>query len=107
MRLFDLHCDTIEELKKRGEDYLNCTTQFSLRDREKFQKAVQVMAVFVPDDIRGQEAVQFVLDYHQYMDDQVRRTGGQAELVEKSRTWTGYWMRENGPLSAPLKAEPR
>ena len=24
------------------------------------------MAVFVPDDIRGQEAVQFVLDYHQY-----------------------------------------
>ena len=41
------------------------------------------MAVFVPDDIRGQEAVQFVLDYHQYMDDQVRRTGGQAELVEK------------------------
>ena len=83
MRLFDLHCDTIEELKKRGEDYLNCTTQFSLRDREKFQKAVQVMAVFVPDDIRGQEAVQFVLDYHQYMDDQVRRTGGQAELVEK------------------------
>lgn len=45
MRLFDLHCDTIEELKKRGEDYLNCTTQFSLRDREKFQKAVQVMAV--------------------------------------------------------------
>ncbi|MFQ9702916.1 MAG: hypothetical protein ACLR0U_13270 [Enterocloster clostridioformis] len=59
MRLFDLHCDTIEELKKRGEDYLNCTTQFSLRDRDKFQKAVQVMAVFVPDDIRGQEAVQF------------------------------------------------
>ena len=99
MRLFDLHCDTIEELKKRGEDYLNCTTQFSLRDREKFQKAVQVMAVFVPDDIRGQEAVQFVLDYHQYMDDQVRR--------RKSRIWTGYWMRENGPLSAPLKAEPR
>ena len=83
MRLFDLHCDTIEELKKRGEDYLNCTTQFSLRDRDKFQKAVQVMAVFVPDDIRGQEAVQFVLDYHQYMDDQVRKTGGQAELVEK------------------------
>ena len=45
MRLFDLHCDTIEELKKRGEDYLNCTTQFSLRDREKFQKAVQVLSL--------------------------------------------------------------
>ena len=99
MRLFDLHCDTIEELKKRGEDYLNCTTQFSLRDREKFQKAVQVMAVFVPDDIRGQEAVQFVLDYHQYM--------AMLKVLRKSRTWTGYWMWENGPLSAPLKAEPR
>ena len=65
------------------------------------------MAVFVPDDIRGQEAVQFVLDYHQYMDDQVRRTGGQAELVEKITDLDGYWMRENGPLSDPLKAEPR
>lgn len=83
MQLFDLHRDTIEELKKRGEDYLNCTTQFSLRDRMKFEKAVQVMAVFVPDAIRGPEAVRFVLDYHRYMDDQVKRTAGQAALVEK------------------------
>ena len=83
MQLFDLHCDTIEELKKRGEDYLNCTTQFSLKDRERFEKAVQVMAVFVPDHIRGAGAVQFVLDYYEYMNRQVEKTEGQAELVEE------------------------
>ena len=107
MRLFDLHCDTIEELKKRGEDYLNCTTQFSLRDRDKFQKAVQVMAVFVPDDIRGQEAVQFVLDYHQYMDDQVRKTGGQAELVEKITDLDRILDEGKWAFIRSLKAEPR
>ena len=52
------------------------------------------MAVFVPDDIRGQEAVQFVLDYHQYMDDQVRRQEARLNWWRKSRTWTGYWMRK-------------
>lgn len=83
MRLFDLHCDTIEELKNRGEDFLSSTTQFSIKDRERFEKAVQVMAVFVPDHIRGPEAVQFVLDYYEYMNRQVEKTKGQAELVEK------------------------
>ncbi len=83
MRLFDLHCDTIEELRSRGENYLHCTTQFSLEHRDKFEKAVQVMAVFVPDHIRGQEAVDFVLDYHAYMNRQVAATEGQAELVEQ------------------------
>lgn len=83
MRLFDLHCDTIEELKNKGEDFLNSTTQFSLKDREQFDRAVQVMAVFVPDEIRGQSAVRFVLDYHEYMNRQVEKTGGQAALVEK------------------------
>jgi hypothetical protein len=32
MKYFDLHCDTIEELKKRGENFLNSTTQFTIQD---------------------------------------------------------------------------
>lgn len=83
MRLFDLHCDTIEELRKHGEDFLKNTTQFSLKDREKFEKAVQVMAVFVPDHIRGPEAVRFVLDYYEYMNQLVAEVEDQAGLVEK------------------------
>ena len=66
MKFFDLHCDTIEELRKRNEDYVNNTTQFSVRDIDKFDKAVQTMAVFVPDSIRGEEAVRFVDDYYDY-----------------------------------------
>ena len=53
MRLFDLHCDTIEALHERGEDYVNNSTQFSIRELDKFDKAVQTMAVFVPDEIMG------------------------------------------------------
>ena len=107
MRLFDLHCDTIEELRSRGENYLHCTTQFSLEHRDKFEKAVQVMAVFVPDHIRGQEAVDFVLDYHAYMNRQVAATEGQAELVEQISIWTGSSVKENGRLSVPSRAGQR
>lgn len=83
MRLFDLHCDTIEELHNKGEGFLNCFTQFSLKDQARFEKAVQVMAVFVPDHIRGKEAVSFVLDYYHYLNQETQKTGGRAELVEK------------------------
>lgn len=83
MELFDLHCDTIEALKKRGEGLLDATTQFSIRDREQFTGAVQVMAVFVPDSIRRQEATDFVLGYDRYLKQQADRTEGCAELVER------------------------
>ena len=51
MKYFDLHCDTIEELKKRGENFLNSTTQFTIQDQERFEATVQCMAVWVPDSI--------------------------------------------------------
>ena len=82
MKFFDLHCDTIEELRKRGEDYVNNTTQFSVRDLDKFEKAVQTMAVFVPDDIRGEAAVRFVDDYYNYMNEQAAKYPDKIGIIE-------------------------
>ena len=42
MKYFDLHCDTIEELKKRGENFLNSTTQFTIQDQERFEQLSSV-----------------------------------------------------------------
>ncbi len=63
MDLFDLHCDTIEALAERKEDFAHSTTQFSLRDQSRLGRTVQVMAVWVPDRLRGREAEEFV-KYH-------------------------------------------
>ena len=82
--LFDLHCDTIEELRKNGEDFLHCTTQFQIKDQDKFEKAVQCLAVFVPDTIRGEKAVSFVDGYHTYMGEQVAKISSRAALIEQT-----------------------
>lgn len=82
MKLFDLHCDTIEELCMRGESFRKNTTQLSLEAFAPFEAVVQTMAVFVPDHIRGQEAVDFVKDYYRRLDELTGEVGDKAELIE-------------------------
>ena len=45
MKIFDLHCDTIEALKKHNETFDNSTTQFTMKGQENLEKAVQFLAV--------------------------------------------------------------
>lgn len=82
MKYFDLHCDTIEELKKRGENFLNSTTQFDLRNLSRFEAAVQCMAVWVPDSIRGREAAEFVDCHLDYLEELVEMVPDKAVLAE-------------------------
>ena len=67
MKFFDLHCDTIEELMKRGENLLNSTAQFNMRGQSRLKAAVQCMAIWVPDSIRGRKAVWFVDRHEAYL----------------------------------------
>ena len=41
MKIFDLHCDTIEALKNNNETFDNSITQFTMKGQEKLDKAVQ------------------------------------------------------------------
>lgn len=81
MRLFDLHCDTIVELGKRKEDFFQNTTQFSLRDLEKITPYVQTMAIFVPDGMRGEEALEYVDIYSAYLEEMVKKHSDWAETA--------------------------
>lgn len=74
MKIFDLHCDTIEALKNNNETFDNSITQFTMKDQEKLDKAVQFLAVWVPDHLRGQEAVDFINGYYEYMKDAVEKS---------------------------------
>lgn len=83
MKLFDLHCDTIVELKKRKEDFIKNTTQFSLTAAEQIRPYVQAMAIFVPDDTHGQAAIDYVDTYSSYLD---RLTEKHRDLAETADT---------------------
>lgn len=83
MKLFDLHCDTIEELRDHGEDFAHHHRQFDIQDIQHCDGGVQTMAVFVPDHIRGQAAKDFVDDYYHYMNDAVSKVSHLAQMVEQ------------------------
>lgn len=82
MKLFDLHCDTIEELRDHSEDFEHHNRQFDIYDIQHCDGGVQTMAVFVPDNIRGQAAKDFVDDYYRYMNDTVSKVSHLAEMIE-------------------------
>ena len=82
MKFFDLHCDTIEELMKRGENLLNSTAQFNMRGQSRLKAAVQCMAIWVPDSIRGREAVWFVDRHEAYLRKIVEHSQGRAVLAD-------------------------
>lgn len=67
MELFDLHCDTIVCLGDKNEDFLTSTNQFSLRNRAELGRMCQTMAIFIPDDVRGEAAKNYFEKYYKYL----------------------------------------
>lgn len=59
MQLFDLHCDTITQYTANKEDFFCKDTMVSVNELSKFQRYVQAIAIFVPDDRRGPAAEEY------------------------------------------------
>ena len=57
MRLFDLHCDTVYELYHRGESLQRNNLHVDLARASRFPAWSQVFAVWIPDEWRGERAV--------------------------------------------------
>ena len=67
MKLFDLHCDTIERMEELHEDMLTDKTQLSLKYLPQIEKWCQTFAVFVPDNYRGEDAIKFYERMRDYL----------------------------------------
>lgn len=66
MKVFDLHCDTITECCKNCVSLYDNDMHLSLKIMEKFQKYIQIFAVWIRDEMRGEVACQYfdkVADY--------------------------------------------
>lgn len=62
MRYFDLHCDTVTHANNSGQDLDAPELAASLahyRNREKMASYIQAHAIFIPDNYRGREAVNY------------------------------------------------
>lgn len=81
MQLFDLHCDSIVNFRKEKSDFLCQKTQFSLGELAAFDRLCQTMAVFIPDDVRNEAAVEYFRAHKEYLDDLLEKQKDLAELV--------------------------
>lgn len=68
MQLFDLHCDSIVRFRELEDDFLCQKTQFSLQELSKFKRLCQTMAVFIPDEVRGEAALEYFNVHKEYLD---------------------------------------
>jgi len=59
MRLFDLHCDTLYRIKTEGLPVNSDRLQITRYKSEYLDKYMQLMAVWIPDEIRGKSAFEF------------------------------------------------
>ena len=56
MQVFDLHCDTLFKANENSGSIINNDYEFSLEKALKYDKYTQVMAVWIPDEYRGNSA---------------------------------------------------
>lgn len=66
MKIFDLHCDTITKCYKQKSDLRKNSLHFSLDNVKKYDGYSQLFAVWIHDDLRGDDAVKYfdaVADY--------------------------------------------
>lgn len=56
MPLFDLHCDTLTECVRKGEDLYSNTLHWDVSRALRFAPSAQVLAVWTPDTLRGEAA---------------------------------------------------
>lgn len=59
MKLFDLHCDTLGECLRTGKSLNRNDLQLDLERGRSFSRWVQCFAVWIPDELRGKDAVRF------------------------------------------------
>ena len=56
MRFLDLHCDTVTECRSKGFSLLDNPLHLDVRRTSCFDAWVQVLAVWIPDTLRGGDA---------------------------------------------------
>ena len=88
MYLFDLHCDTITRLFSGerlapGDRSLRHSGAHLALDRMSGVRWAQCFAIFVPDDLRGCDAVDYFEDCYQFFRDQMDEN---ADLIVQTRT---------------------
>lgn len=85
MRLFDLHCDTLYKVFTEKKSLASNDCHISLEKGEMFDKWIQCCAVWIPDEIRGEEAVRLVENCSKYLSLELSKPNVNTTKIENVR----------------------
>lgn len=71
MRLFDLHCDTITKLFAENQQLFDGNSQVNIKKTECLDRWNQVFAIFIPDTMRGESALEYFLEVSRFYKHQI------------------------------------
>lgn len=82
MNLFDLHCDTAGECCNRKNPLLNGNMHINLCKGECLDKWAQVFAIWIPDELRGEDARKYFENVFLNFKNEIRMNNGKIKLCQ-------------------------
>ena len=83
LSLFDLHCDTAYEMRRRGQGLIQNKLAVSLQNAEKFERYAQVMALWTDHNLSDEEGFDACLAMLKNLQDDEAITSGRARIVTR------------------------
>lgn len=103
MKAFDMHCDTLLGGNRNHWDLVNDQMHISLDKLGAFEHYVQCFAIFIPDQFRGQDAIDFYDRTFAYYKAQTEKYADRMEwahngkeLAQAKKPITGILTIEGG-----------
>ena len=82
MRLFDLHCDTAGECFNRKKSIIKNDLHIDLCKGERLDKWTQIFAIWIPDELRGEAALEYFKKVHSNFIDEINSSDGKIKLYQ-------------------------
>ncbi len=82
MRLFDLHCDTAGECLNRRKPLLSNDLHIDLCKGELLDKWSQIFAIWIPDDLRGAEALEYFRKVYANFAEEIKLNSDKIQLYQ-------------------------
>lgn len=83
MNLFDLHCDTLYKAYTEKKSLLSNDCEISFERGKNLDKWIQCMAVWIPDEVRGESAVRLVENCYSFLKSELAKTDGEVVQIDK------------------------
>lgn len=90
MQFFDLHCDTLYRCLNEGGDLLENNYNLALKRKNGFDKWVQCLAIWIPDEVRGEAAFSLYKSAVDKLHRDIEKTDGeigQSVLDDSEKTY--------------------